>query len=41
MTESTKCNDGYYKRDEGYFYCELFKGHIGKHQCKNIVEWDK
>ena len=33
------CQSKYYKRDEGYYSCELEHGHNGEHQHTYVTTW--
>ena len=37
---SKRCESEQYKRDEGYFKCELNKGHKGAHKCMIKFWWE-
>ena len=34
-----RCKSEEYKRDEGYYQCDLEDGHKGQHECKILFWW--
>lgn len=39
MSDNLKCKSEHYKRDEGFYKCDLKEGHKGLHKHRLLVCW--